>query len=63
MPGVSRAGALVTDSPKTRVWLLEVTPAGAKEPTVSRCVGDKALDAAMKGYERDPSNKIRARLA
>lgn len=53
----------MTDNTATRVWLLEVTAAGAKDPHhVSRCVGDKALDAAMRVHEKDPSNRIRARL-
>lgn len=57
---VRETGVHVTE----RVWILEVTAAGAKEPHhVSRCVGDKALDEAMREHETDPSNKIRARLA
>lgn len=47
-----------------RVWILEVTATGAKEPHhTSRCVGDEALDEAMRVHETDPKNKIRARLA
>lgn len=47
-----------------RVWLLEVTAAGEKDPHhTSRCVGDEALDLAMRPHEKDPSNRIRVKLA